>query len=53
MSRTVSTASDYTTIRPRNNVYTALAAAAVLLELIAFAMLYFKFQDVFGTGMFG
>lgn len=53
MARTIATSSEYQTIPARNNMYTALAGAAVLLEIIAFALLYFRYQEVFGTGIFG
>jgi hypothetical protein len=40
-------------IAPRNDVYTALVVIAVVAELIAFILLFLRYQDAFGTGLFG
>ena len=35
-------------VKPSNNVYTALAAAAVIVQLIALAVIYLRAGDVGG-----
>ncbi len=40
-------AGDVIEVKPKNDVYTALVAAAFLAELIAFILLYMKAGEVF------
>jgi hypothetical protein len=46
---------DVVTLKPTNNVYTALVAIAVLAELVAFFALYSRAAEIFigGNGLFG
>jgi hypothetical protein len=47
-------AGDVIEIKPRNNMYTALVAIALLAELIAFIALYVRAGEIFvdGKGLF-
>ncbi|HEX4794390.1 MAG TPA: hypothetical protein VH370_11390 [Humisphaera sp.] len=46
-------ASETIVIRPTNNIYTALLAVAVVLEVVAFLSVMFQFNSVFGKQLFG
>ena len=37
------------TVRPQNNIYTALAAAAVAVAILGLLALYLRGKEVFGT----
>lgn len=39
-------------VKPSNNIYTALAAAAFVASLIALIVLVVRAQTVFGSGLF-
>jgi hypothetical protein len=41
--------SDIVSVKPTNNIYTALVAAAIIAELIGFIALFLSYSDVFGT----
>jgi hypothetical protein len=51
MSR-ASAGSNAIVIRPTNNVYTALLAVAVLLELIAFLSVMLQYNSLFAKSLF-
>ena len=44
---------DPVTIRPQNNVFTALAAAAVLVQLLGFIALFLRAKVMLDAGLFG
>jgi hypothetical protein len=39
-------------IKPTNNIYTVLVAAAVVAELIGFIALFLSYTNVFGSSIF-
>ena len=39
---------DTITVRPTNNVYTALAAAALIAQVLGLLVLYFRYKSQFG-----
>jgi hypothetical protein len=39
-------------VRPSNNVYTALVAIAVVVEIIGFVALFMRHSQLFGKGLF-
>jgi hypothetical protein len=41
------------TVKPTANVFTALAAAAMVIQVIALAFLWVRFGDVFGKSLVG
>jgi hypothetical protein len=43
-------ASDIVPVKPTNNIYTVLLAAAIVAQAIGFIALFFSYSDVFGTG---
>jgi len=45
-------AGDEIVIKPKNNMYTVLVAAAALAELIAFIALFVRHSDIFDKGLF-
>ena len=51
MSRAIS--GDVIIVRPSNNVYTALAGAAVLVQLIGLIVIIVAAQKVGGLGLIG
>jgi hypothetical protein len=51
MTRGVAVEVDY--VRPTNNIYTVLVAAAVILEIIALVVLFMRHQEAFGSSLFG
>ena len=50
MSRGVS---ETIVIRPTNNIYTALLAVAVVLDVVALLAVMFQYNNVFGKQLFG
>ncbi|HLL91230.1 MAG TPA: hypothetical protein VK324_18170 [Tepidisphaeraceae bacterium] len=42
---------DVITVKPTNNVYTALAAAAVVAQIVALIFLFMRASAVFGKGL--
>jgi hypothetical protein len=42
--------SDSVQIKPTNNIYTVLVAAAIVAELIGFIALFLSYAQVFGPG---
>lgn len=50
MSRT---GGDAIIIRPSNNVYTALLAIAVVLQVVAFICVFIQYNALFGKKLFG
>ncbi len=40
-------------VRPTNNVYTALVAVAVVVEIVGFVLLFLRAGDLFPGGLFG
>ena len=48
MSRTAT--GDVVTVKPTNNIYTVLVGIAILVELIGFAALVMRANDIFQGG---
>jgi hypothetical protein len=44
--------SDVVPVKPTNNIYTVLVAAAIVAELIGFIALFLSYTDVFGGSIF-
>ena len=41
------------TIKPQNNAFTVLAAAAVLIQLVGFVALFMRAKAMLDNGLFG
>lgn len=39
-------------IRPTNNIYTVLVVAAVVVEIVAFVVMYMRHTTLFDKGLF-
>jgi hypothetical protein len=37
-------------VKPRNNVYTVLAAIALIVQIIGFILLYVRYSEILGKG---
>jgi hypothetical protein len=46
-------AGDPITIKPQNNAFTVLAAAAVLVQLLGFIVLFMRAKELLDNGLFG
>jgi hypothetical protein len=44
---------DPITIKPQNNTFTVLAAAAVLVQLLGFIVLFMRAKELLDNGLFG
>jgi len=46
---------DQVVVKPTNNIYTVLVGIAILVELIGFAALFMRANEIFqgGKGLFG
>lgn len=51
MSR-MTTTGDEIPVQATNDVYTALVVIAVVAEIVALVLLFFRHDAVFGTGLF-
>lgn len=51
MSR-IQAGSDQILVKPTNNVYTVLVAVGVIIQIMAFIMLWMVHQELFATGLF-
>ena len=41
------------TVKPQNNAFTVLAAAAVLVQLLGFVVLFVRAKELLDNGLFG
>jgi hypothetical protein len=52
MSRISRGGSDPIIVKPTSNVYTVLVAVCIVVQVIGFAALFLRHQELFGVGLF-